>query len=56
MVSVVGLARTGIPARRLFTRMVNDPRTRHYIERRMKDGQTKKEAIRCLKRYVAREV
>jgi transposase len=40
----------------VFTRMVNDPRTRHYIERRMKDGRTKKEAIRCLKRYVAREV
>lgn len=40
----------------VFTRMVSDPRTRHYIERRMKDGRTKKEAIRCLKRYVAREV
>jgi transposase len=40
----------------VFTRMVNDPRTKHYIERRIKDGRTKKEAIRCLKRYVAREV
>jgi len=40
----------------VFTRMVSDPRTRHYIERRMKDGRTKKEAIRCLKRYVVREV
>ena len=40
----------------VFTRMVNDPRTRNYIERRMKDGRTKKEAIRRLKRYVAREV
>ena len=40
----------------VFTRMVNDPRTKHYIERRMKEGRTKKEAIRCLKRYVAREV
>jgi transposase len=40
----------------VFTRMVNDPRTKHYIERRMKDGRTKKEAIRCLKRYVARGV
>jgi hypothetical protein len=36
--------------------MVEDPRTKHYIERRMKDGRTKKEAMRCLKRYVAREV
>jgi transposase len=40
----------------VFTRMVCDPRTKHYIERRMKEGRTKKEAIRCLKRYVAREV
>ena len=40
----------------VFTRMLNDPRTKHYIERRMKEGRTKKEAIRCLKRYVAREV
>ena len=40
----------------VFTRMVNDPRTKHYIERRMKEGRSKKEAIRCLKRYAAREV
>ena len=40
----------------VFTRMVSDPRTKHYIDRRMKEGRTKKEAIRCLKRYVAREV
>ena len=25
----------------VFTRMVNDPRTKHYIERRMKEGRTK---------------
>jgi len=40
----------------VFTRMVCDPKTKYYIERRMKEGRTKKEAIRCLKRYVAREV
>jgi transposase len=40
----------------VLTRMVCDPNTQHYIERRMKEGRTKKEAIRCLKRYVAREV
>ena len=40
----------------VLTRMVCDPRTRDYIDRRMKDGRTKKEAIRCLKRYIAREV
>jgi transposase len=40
----------------IITRMVYDPRTRHYIERRRKEGLTKKEAFRCLKRYIAREV
>ena len=40
----------------VITRMVYDPRTRDYIERRIKQGLTKKEAIRCLKRYIAREV
>jgi transposase len=40
----------------VITRMVNDPHTRRYIERRMKQGLTKKEAFRCLKRYIAREV
>lgn len=33
-----------------------DPRTKVYIERRKKEGLTKKEAMRCLKRYVTREV
>ena len=40
----------------VITRMVYDPRTRDYIQRRMKEGLTKQEAIRCLKRYIAREV
>jgi transposase len=40
----------------VITRMVYDPRTSEYIMRRTKDGLTKKEAVRCLKRYVAREV
>jgi transposase len=40
----------------VMTRMVCDPRTRHYIDRRTKEGLTKLEAMRCLKRYVAREV
>jgi transposase len=40
----------------VITRMVYDPRTNAYIERRMKEGLTKKEAFRCLKRYIAREV
>ena len=40
----------------VITRMVYDPRTTEYIDRRTKQGLTKKEAVRCLKRYVAREV
>jgi transposase len=36
--------------------MVYDPRTQDYIQRRMNEGLTKKEAFRCLKRYIAREV
>jgi hypothetical protein len=37
-------------------KMAHDPRTTQYIDRRMKEGRTKKEAVRCLKRNVAREV
>lgn len=33
-----------------------DPATRAYVERRTKQGRTKAEIIRCLKRYIAREV
>ena len=40
----------------VITRMVYDPRTTEYIDRRTKEGLTKEEAVRCLKRYVAREV
>jgi transposase len=39
-----------------IVRMATDPDTRAYVERRMQDGKTKSEAIRCLKRYIAREV
>ena len=31
-------------------------RTRSYLDRRVSEGKTKKEAIRCLKRFVAREI
>ena len=37
-------------------RLRYDPSTRAYVERRTKDGLTKPEIIRCLKRYIAREV
>ena len=39
-----------------FTRMSNDERTRNYVARRTREGKSKKEIIRCLKRYIAREV
>jgi transposase len=37
-------------------RMRIDERTRRYAARRTSEGKSKKEIIRCLKRYVAREV
>jgi transposase len=40
----------------VMTRIVYDPRTKTYIDRRMKEGLSKREAMRCLKRYVAREI
>lgn len=40
----------------VITRMATDPRTRAYVQRRTQEGMTKKEIIRCLKRYVTREV
>ena len=40
----------------VFTRMSSDPRTRAYVERRTIEGRSKREIIRVLKRYVAREV
>ena len=39
-----------------LVRMATDPRTRAYVERRTKDGKSKKAIIRCLKRYIAREI
>lgn len=38
------------------TRMSYDQRTKDYVGKRRRDGKSKKEAIRCLKRYIAREV
>jgi transposase len=40
----------------VLVRMSSDPKTRNYVERRTKEGLSKKEIIRCLKRYVAREI
>ena len=40
----------------VFTRLGSHPATRAYAERRTGEGKSKPEIIRCLKRYVAREV
>ena len=37
-------------------RMSWDERTREYVARRTTEGKSKREILRCLKRYVAREV
>jgi transposase len=40
----------------VLTRLRWDPHTRDYMQRRTTEGLSKKEIIRCLKRYVAREL
>jgi len=40
----------------VIVRMNSHPATRAYADRRSEEGLSKKEIIRCLKRYVAREV
>jgi transposase len=40
----------------VITRMSSHPETRAYVQRRTAEGLSKKDVIRCLKRYVAREV
>jgi transposase len=37
-------------------RMARDQRTREYVLRRTAEGKSKREIMRCLKRYIAREV
>lgn len=40
----------------VIVRLRYDARTKTYLQRRTEEGKTKTEVIRCLKRYVAREV
>ena len=40
----------------VLVRLCYDERTREYMRRRTREGMTKPEIIRCLKRYVARQV
>ena len=39
-----------------LARMRRDLRTQEYVSRRTQEGKSKREIIRCLKRYIAREV
>ncbi|MFH8788253.1 hypothetical protein [Streptomyces roseoverticillatus] len=41
--------------RSVHTRLRVDPRTQDNYERRTKEGKTRREIVRCLKRYAARE-
>ena len=40
----------------VMVRLRHEPRTQAYMHRRTTEGMSKREVIRCLKRYVAREV
>ncbi len=40
----------------VLVRMKYDQRTRDYVARRTAEGLAKKDIIRCLKRFVAREI
>ena len=39
-----------------MSRMANHPPTKDYVVRRTSEGLSKLEIVRCLKRYLAREV
>ncbi len=60
MDDVVGLVVVGgveaLAHRIVFIRLRHDPRTQAYHERRTQEGRARRESIRCLKRYAAREV
>jgi transposase len=40
----------------VIIRLASDPDTKAYTERRLKEGRSRREVIRVLKRYIAREV
>jgi hypothetical protein len=40
----------------VIVRLATDVPTKHYMARRTQEGMSKPEIIRCLKRYVAREI
>jgi len=40
----------------VMVRMRRDPETKAYVQRRISEGRTKREAMRCVKRYVTRDL
>lgn len=40
----------------MLTRLAHHPATRAYIDRRVTEGKTTREAQRCIKRYLARRI
>ncbi len=40
----------------VFTRLRTDERSQNYLARRQAEGKSRREIVRCLKRYVAREI
>ena len=40
----------------VLVRLRWDPATRAYVDRRISEGKTRREAMRCLKRYIARDL
>jgi transposase len=40
----------------VLSRMATDQKTRDFVAKRTEEGKSKKEIMRCLKRYVAREI
>lgn len=40
----------------VIVRLATDAPTQHYLARRTQEGMSKAEIIRCLKRYIAREI
>ena len=42
--------------RMVLSRLAHDPTTQAYVARRVSEGRSKREAIRCLQRYLARQL
>lgn len=40
----------------VMVRMGRDPQTKAYVARRISEGKTKREAMRCVKRYLTRNL